>query len=171
VVKIARRLTTEQERADWQARYDAFKPYVALEVATPTVREACDYAETLSSKLRKCKQVRIGAWRLGNAPRRNSEAQRFRADPAAPKPQAWTEVEQSNLIQLVPLLDEADLEERWLKVECLRNLGRFPEARRLLAACAMDAPEDAVSQIASLIDQGDGIVCRMPLVRHLHFPE
>jgi len=144
------------------------KEFMAMDVELPTVGELCMYCDTQYANSKFQKQVRITAWRLGNRPRRTPEAQSFRAMPGAQKPRPVTDVERSNLIELLALLDEANSEERWLKVEGLRNLGRFSEAKDLLVTFEVSDPGGAVPRLEALIDKSDDIVCEIPHFGPLH---
>jgi len=69
------------------------------------------------------KHIRLNAWHTGNHPRRFGNP-----DAASPLSQE----ERSNLLALLGMLDTTGKVELLLKAECLRELGKFEEARGML---------------------------------------
>lgn len=95
--------------------------------------------------------VRIQAWRAGNDARRNSDT-----------PNPLKEEEIRNLEQLLSLLDEPHDFSTLVKVEVLRNLGRFGEAETALIAANFDHNEDDTAKfILELIGLNDAQVCEI----------
>jgi hypothetical protein len=98
----------------------------------------------------KVQYIRMRAWWAGNDARRETGKK---------KPLSDTEVD--NLQALADMLDDGDFDERLMKTEILRELGRFDEARKLL-----DHPFDeeylkAVEIMQELIERGDSFVTEM----------
>lgn len=95
--------------------------------------------------------ARVQAWRAGNDARRNSDT---------PKP--LNEEETRNLEQLLSLLDEPHDFSDLVKVEVLRNLGRFDEAETAFIAANFDHKEEDTAQfILELIGLDDAQVCEI----------
>jgi hypothetical protein len=103
----------------------------------------------LSSKVERI--ARIQAWRSGNDTRRSSDT---------PGHLANTEI--TNLEQLLPLLDQPHDYSNLVKVEVLRNLGRFDEASQVFYESDFNRnEEDAAQLILELIESSDTQVCEI----------
>ncbi len=100
----------------------------------------------------KERYVRLRAWWAGNDTRRNKE----------------TEIhisarEASNLTAFAQMLDESDANDLLMKAEVMRELGRFDDARTLLASSVDSNISQAAAIIRSLVEKAD------PYVRKMHF--
>ena len=90
----------------------------------------------------RCKRLRALAWHAGNDPHRVA---------GAPHGQrTWQPHFIANLEALVALFDDADPDEAIVKVEALRELGRFDEALFQLRRVQGDAPAYVVEEFARL---------------------
>ena len=111
------------EKDPWESGdLDPDKFRDARECETPA---ASDYRANLAegiSDQRKERYLRLRAWWAGNDPRRGEA-------PAGP----LSDAEIANLRAFLPLLNESDENDRIMKAEVLRELGRFEDAVALLA--------------------------------------
>jgi len=100
----------------------------------------------------KERYLRLRAWWAGNDTRRETEHK-------AP----LSEAERTNLTAAAGLLDEVDQEDRLMKAEIMRELGRFDEAKKLL-----DKPFDHEYVQAQEIIR-DLVVQKNPFVTEMRF--
>lgn len=134
---------------DWGER-DQFKN--ARAYLLPTFEDYLAALESDGLDLEKKQYVRRWAWWTGNNPRRKS---------VTPQPLSAPETE--NLLGLAELLDESNDDDRLMKAEILRELGRFTEARVLLNSSFNQDYVQAIAIIKDCIDQSD------PFVQEMHF--
>lgn len=102
--------------------------------------------ETLTPE--KERNVRIRAWWAGNDWRRKGDEQ------------ALSDDEASNLLRLAESLDDSD-EDRVMKAEIFRELGRFDEAAAILAGTFDDDCAQAAAFIRGLVAKRDARVQEM----------
>ena len=88
----------------------------------PSAEELSAFLDTNISDVRKERYLRIRSWWAGNDVRRKSR-----------KKHPLSEKEAKNLQALVALLIESDKNDRIMKAEIMRELGRFDDAVSLLA--------------------------------------
>ncbi len=108
---------------------------------------------------KRLRYVRIRAWQWGNHARRACT----RAGSPFSREAGWTpppmsERERKNLEALLHLLDEGDEDDRLMKAEACRELGRFDTALRLLEKPFEDELLRAVDCIRELIRKKDDLV-------------
>ena len=117
---------------------------------TPSAQDYFSMFEKSISDLGKERYVRLRAWWAGNDDRRSQKTKRPLSDR-----------EKANLRRFADLLDEADGHDRVMKVEVLRELGRFDEAMSLMAQPFDDELSQAVSIIRDLIAKKDQFVAEI----------
>lgn len=125
--------------------------HAAMRYERPEFSELINYLakNKLSSELERI--ARIQAWRSGNDIRRGSDTLSHLA-----------KTERTNLEQLLPLLDRPHDYSNLVKVEVLRNLGRFDEASEVFYESVFNRnEEDAAQFILELIEAGDTQVCEI----------
>ncbi len=98
----------------------------------------------------KERYVRLRLWWAGNDARRTSA-----------KEIPISSREASNLTAFAEMLDEADANDLVMKAEVMRELGRFDDARSLLARSVDRRISQAVKIIKSLVVKGDRYVSEM----------
>jgi hypothetical protein len=103
-----------------------------------------------SLKPEKERYLRLWAWWSGNNPRRKSAS-----------PQPLFEWEAENLWGLAALLDEADDNDRLMKAEILRELGKFAESRALLNKPFSPHYAQSIAIIKDYVERGDSLVKEM----------
>jgi len=145
----------QEEEGEIESLSDSSGPYKDAEQYG--VPELQDYYEELNKdNLGKIKEqyLRLRAWWAGNDSRRDSSEK-----------QALSEKEIENLQALDKLLDPADDEDRLMKAEVKRELGRFEEAEAMLKEpFPSDFAED-VSFLRELIQR------REPFVEEMRFED
>jgi hypothetical protein len=108
--------------------------------------EAIEMGRTQEEKL----YLRLLAWRAANDPLRQNEAQH---SPFLPGSKA-----RKNLEQLVKLLSVTEPNQRLLKTEALRQLGRFEEALKILQAPFPKEFTKVVDWMRRLVKERDSLV-------------
>lgn len=134
----------------WGKRDERFKDAITYEL--PSVDDYFAILEKGIETPEKERYVRLRAWWAGNDARRNTEIEI-----------QISACEISNLTGFAQMLDESDANDLVMKAEVMRELGRFDDARTLLARSVDSNSSQAVAIIESLVDQGD------PYVRQMHF--
>lgn len=134
----------------WGDRGGRFKDAINYELPSPDNYFAflAKGIETPDKEL----YVRLRAWWAGNDARRANETE-----------MQISALEASNLTALAQLLDESDPNDLVMKAEIMRELGRFDDARVLLASSDNSHMSQAVPTIKNLVEKGD------PYVRQIHF--
>jgi hypothetical protein len=130
-------LLDERNLCDYAAEFKDTRP-----VAAPSLQ---GYVSALSTPVlddRKDRYLRLRAWWAGNDPRRQTEHAGSMSDG-----------EIANLRAFLPLLDDADDNDRIMKAEILRELGMFAEAGSLLLSPFRDDLGHAVAIINDLTEQ------------------
>lgn len=128
-----------------EANFKEARPYV-----TPSAQ---DYFAILTKGVadgRKVRYLRVRAWWAGN------DERRARADATPLSPD-----EVANLCALAALLDEADEEDRIMKAEVMREMGKYEEAMALLSKPFCDELARAVTVVKNLTAQ------KVPFVREI----
>ncbi len=134
----------------WGERDSRFKDVIKYEL--PSHDEYCAFLEKDIETPDKERYVRLRAWWAGNDARRTKKTEMQISDREA-----------SNLTAFAQLLDEADPNDLVMKAEIMRELGRFDNARALLANSDNSNMSQAVSIIQCLVEKSD------PYVREMHF--
>ena len=132
---------------DWGER-DQFKNARAYLV--PVFEDYLVALESDGLDLEKKQYLRRWAWWTGNNPRRKS---------VTPQPLSVPETE--NLLGLAELLNESNDDDRLMKAEILRELGRFTEARVLLNGPFDLDYAQPIAIIRDCIDRSDPFVQEM----------
>jgi hypothetical protein len=104
--------------------------------------------------------LRIQVWWAANDAVRNPPTEGAITNPFLPGARA-----RDNLEHLVELLDPDKPDERLMKAEALRELGRFEEAQHTLQATLPEQMREAVRWIRALVDQREVLVKEMPAFR------
>lgn len=97
----------------------------------------------------KLRYLRIRLWWAGNDPIREDRNRKLSAEHL------------QNLENLEPMLSEDDPNERMMRAEICRELGKFEEGRRLLRFAFPKGYLDAVEKISGLCVEGDIKVARI----------
>jgi len=129
---------------------DADKFADARPASTPTLQDYAGFLKAGVSDKQKERYVRLRIWWAGNDPRRESGQ-------STPLDSFETE----NLRAFVMLLDEAEINDRIMKAEALRELGEFTNAQKLLATEIDDELIQVVSIIRNLNQMGITTVAEM----------
>ena len=144
----------------WGAGRDSFGD--ASTYDTPTLDDYLALAGAGVADAEKERYVRLRAWWAGNDARRTGT---FRAKLAGERPGdrevPATPAETGNLSALAGLLDGSDEGDLLMKAEVMRELGRFDEARALLARVTDGGLAKAREIIGRLVEQGDRTVREM----------
>lgn len=145
-----------QRDANGERRRDFLRaqPFVLLEMS--------DYFQVIEQVRldgKRLRHARVRAWQWGNHPRRacSQAGSRFSRG-AGWTPPSVHESERLNLEALVPLLDECDEDDRVMKAEACRELGRFDAALRLLEIPFEDELMQTVDCIRELVVKKDDLV-------------
>lgn len=122
----------------------------ARDYRSPSFNEYLAMLETGISHKNKKLYLHIRAWWAGNDMRR-LDLQRI----------PLSEDETNNLTSLAELLDISDDNDRIMKVEALRELGRFEEAASLLESPFAESFEAVAGFIKTLISEQDALVAKI----------
>lgn len=117
---------------------------------TPTLEDYFAIIDQCISNLDKERDIRLRAWHASNDQRRRTDK---------PIPLAKREVDNLNALAL--LVDESKENDRIMKAEIMRELGRFAEAISLLEKPFEDNLEEARQLIKNLAENGDPFVRKM----------
>lgn len=118
----------------------------------PSFEEYISFLQGPSLDIEKERYVRLRAWWTGNDPRRENGEK-----------QLLSEIEVQNLWAFSELLDLSDTNNRILKAEIQRELGRFDEALALLSEIEDERLFQAVNIIKKLAEGKQASVSRMDL--------
>jgi len=118
------------------------KPFIV-----PKFRAYTSLLKAVEHTREKEKYLRIRAWWAGNDKRRTAATKKD-----------MSKGEQQNLHPLVVLLDSSDEQDRLMKSEIFRELGKFEEAKNCLVGQFSDDLADIVSLIGQLIQHRDVFV-------------
>ena len=122
----------------------------ARPASTPTLQDYTGFLAAGISDKRKERYIRLRIWWAGNDHRRESGQSAL-----------LDSIETENLRAFVTLLDEAEVNDRIMKAEALRELGEFADAQKLLATKFDDELTQAVSIIRELNQKGITTVAEM----------
>jgi len=117
----------------------------------PSAEELFAFLDTNISDVKKERYLRIRAWWAGNDVRRKSR-----------KKHHLSEKEAKNIQALVALLIESDKNDRIMKAEIMRELGRFDDAISILAMLPDKESIEAVTIIKKLALKKDPFVSKIP---------
>jgi hypothetical protein len=134
----------------WEERHGKFKDAITYE--SPSLNNYFTLLEKGVFTPEKERYVRLCAWWAGNDVRRTNTGE----IPISSR-------EASNLTAFAQMLDESDASSLVMKAEVMRELGRFDDARMLLARSVDSNISQAVAIIKNLVDKND------PYVREMHF--
>ena len=123
---------------------------------TPSEEELFASMDTNISDVKKARYLRLRAWWAGNDVRRKSR-----------KKHPLSEKEAKNLQALVALLIESDKNDRIIKAEIMRELGRFDDAVSILSMLPDKESIEAVTVIKKLAHKKDPFVSKIPSVDEL----
>jgi len=132
----------------WGDRHGKFKDSIAYE--TPSFDDYVALLEKGVGSPKKERYVRLRLWWAGNDARRTST-----------KEIPISSSEASNLTAFAEMCDEGDANDLVMKAELMRELGRFDDARALLARPVDRSISQAVEIIKSLVVKGDRYVREM----------
>ena len=116
----------------------------------PSLKDYFSVLKKGPETLEKERYIRLRAWWAGNDTRRIKEIE-------------ISATEASNLTALAKLLNESDSRDLIMKAEIMRELGRFDDARALLARPVDQNLSQAVEIIKALVEKND------PYVRVMQF--
>lgn len=131
----------------WEEERDKFKDAKTYQM--PSIEDYLALLEKGSETTEKERYIRLRAWWTGNDVRRNKEF-------------GITALEVSNLTAFAEMLDESNASDLIMKAEVMRELGRFDDAKALLAQIVDDSFLQVVAIIKNLIEKSD------PYVRKMH---